>query len=43
VGDHTEGLCEFKMGDTVGHGIIEYYCLGPYEPYGFMTAADVAP
>jgi hypothetical protein len=43
VGDHTEGLCEFKMGDAVGRGIMEYYCLGPYEPYGFMTATDVAP
>jgi hypothetical protein len=43
AGDHTEGLCEFRMGDAVGHGIMEFYCLGPYEPYGFKTATDVAP
>ena len=43
AGDHTEGLCEFRVGDDVGHGIIEFYCLGPYEPYGLMTATDVAP
>lgn len=43
VGDHSQALCEFRMGDVSGHGIIEFYCLGPYEPYGFKTAADVAP
>ncbi len=43
AGDHTEGLCEFRMGGVSGHGIMEFYCLGPYEPYGLMTATDMAP
>jgi hypothetical protein len=30
------------MGDTSGHGIIEFYCLGPYEPYDFEDATGVA-
>ena len=43
AGDHTETVCEFKMGGKTGHGLIEFYCLGPYEPYGLKTAFDVAP
>ncbi|MGB6836155.1 MAG: hypothetical protein WBF66_00440 [Dehalococcoidia bacterium] len=42
AGDHSETVCEFTLGRQTGYGIFEFYCLGPYEPYGFLSATDVA-
>ena len=42
AGDHSETVCELSLGDQKGYGIFEFYCLGPYEPYGFTSGTDVA-
>jgi hypothetical protein len=42
AGDHSETVCELRLGDQKGYGIFEFYCLGPYEPYGFASPTDVA-
>ncbi len=39
----TETLCRFRMGDTVGYGVFEFLCIGPYLPLGLETGQSVAP
>jgi hypothetical protein len=38
-----EVLCEWQVeGGPTGYGVFEFLCIGPYEPYGFASATDVA-
>lgn len=38
-----EVLCEWQIdGGPTGYGVFEFIAAGPYDPYGWATAADVA-
>jgi len=37
----NETVCNYRMGDKLGHGIFELLVIGPYQPWGLTSLFDV--